>query len=216
MVREGLRMFLQLSKQVEIVGEADSGEAAIKLADGTTIDVMLMDLLMPGQYDGIAAIREIKSRHEQVRILALTSSEEPERMQGAINAGAIGYLQKDVSPDDLLGAIRQAAAGRTVLEAAALRAIQKATPLHRAADPQKLRSANAADESVRVDPLTPREQAVLEQMALGCSNKEIAGKLGITEKTVKVHVSHILSKLGVYDRTQAILAASRLGLVELK
>lgn len=116
MVREGLRAFLQLSSDMEIVAEVGTGAEAVELADSEAIDVMLMDLVMPGKYDGVAAIRKIAELHPDIHIIALTSFQEKDQMLGAIQAGAISYLQKDVSPEDLLSAIRQAAVGRTVLD----------------------------------------------------------------------------------------------------
>ncbi len=215
MVREGLRAFLQLSSDMEIVAEVGTGAEAVELADSEAIDVMLMDLVMPGKYDGVAAIRKIAELHPDIHIIALTSFQEKDQMLGAIQAGAISYLQKDVSPEDLLSAIRQAAVGRTVLDPAALTALRDlqdkagftAAPVHHG------RNTSASGLS---EPLTQREQDVLDALAKGMSNKEIAAELDIAEKTVKVHVSHILGKLGVYDRTQALLAASRIGLIQLE
>jgi two-component system, NarL family, response regulator LiaR len=215
MVREGLRAFLQLSSDIDIVAEVGTGAEAVELAESEAIDVMLMDLVMPGKYDGVAAIRSIAESHPDIHIIALTSYQEKDRMVGAIQAGAISYLQKDVSPEDLLTAIRQAAVGRTVLDPAALDALRSlqnesgssGTPVHHG------RNTSSAG---RQEALTQREQDVLEALAQGMSNKEIAAELGIAEKTVKVHISHILGKLGVYDRTQALLAASRRGLIQLQ
>jgi NarL family two-component system response regulator LiaR len=216
MVREGLRAFLQLSDDIEIVAEAGTGAEALEIAEAEHPDVMLIDLVMPGQYDGVAAIRHIAAKHPDIHLIALTSYQERDRMLGAIHAGAISYLQKDVSPEDLMAAIRQAAAGRAVLDPAALDALREAQSGavgHPPADPSS-RAAHQAGGLV--EPLTQREREVLEALAQGMSNKEIAAALGIAEKTVKVHVSHILGKLGVYDRTQALLAASRLGLIQLQ
>lgn len=210
MVREGLRAFLQLSEDIEVAGEAATGEDAIHLADAVRPDVMLMDLVMPGAMDGVAAIREITQRHSDIRIIALTSFQERDRTLGAIRAGAIGYLQKDVSPEDLVTAIRQAAVGRAVLDPVALDALRGGEPRRES----KPAGGGAADPYLR-QPLTQREQEVLQALAQGMSNKEIAAALGIAEKTVKVHISHILGKLDVYDRTQAVLAATRLGLVRM-
>jgi NarL family two-component system response regulator LiaR len=213
MVRQGLRAFLQLAKDIEVVAEGASGEEALSIAAEHTLDVVLMDLVMPGKLDGVAATRELRKRHPNLHIVALTSYQEADRMMGVIEAGALSYLQKDVSPEDLLGAVRQAAAGRTVLEPMALSAILKGpgrTAPDAEADPRWTGGAR-----VLVEPLTLREQDVLRALAEGLSNKEIAGELGIAEKTVKVHVSHILSKLGVYDRTQAIIAATKSGLIKL-
>jgi NarL family two-component system response regulator LiaR len=216
MVREGLRAFLQLSDDIEIVAEAGTGAEALEIAEAEHPDVMLIDLVMPGQFDGVAAIRQIAAKHPDIHLIALTSYQERDRMLGAIHAGAISYLQKDVSPEDLMTAIRQAAAGRAVLDPAALDALREAQSGavgHPSADAGSRAAQQAAG---LVEPLTQREQEVLEALAQGMSNKEIAAALGIAEKTVKVHVSHILGKLGVYDRTQALLAASRLGLIQLQ
>jgi len=204
-VREGLRSFLQLAEDIEVVAEAGSGREAIEVAQTIAVDVLLMDLVMQGELDGITATRQISREHPDIRILALTSFQDTPRMMSVIEAGAISYLQKDVSPDHLLNAIRQTAAGRTVLEPSALVELRRtsSTPDFKA-------------DSIRLlEPLTQREQEVLHALSNGLSNKEIASKLGIAEKTVKVHVSHILAKLGVYDRTQALLAAAKLGLVHL-
>jgi two-component system, NarL family, response regulator LiaR len=244
MVREGLRTFLQLSKQMEVVAEAESGPEACDKVEHTDIDVILMDLVMPGEFDGIEAIRVITSKKPQAKVIALTSFQDRERILGALDAGAIGYLQKDIRPDELLGAIRQAASGRTVLEAEALLALRQTGQQSLHSDPSGNHPTSSHISSERSDsnaistagvghtlcdtvqqgsgvleytePLTDREHQVLQSIAKGMSNKEIADYLGSAEKTVKVHVSHILSKLGVYDRTQALLVASRLGLVKIQ
>jgi two-component system, NarL family, response regulator LiaR len=221
MVREGLRAFLQLANDITIVAEAGTGAEAIELADTEELDVILMDLVMPGAVDGVRATREISKRHPQIRIIALTSFQEKDRMLGVIEAGALSFLQKDVSPEDLLSTIRQAAAGRTVLEPAALLALKDSRSGELSGESpgeSPMRGGVAAESGSSLgwmEPLTPREQEVLEAMAQGMSNKEVSAALGISEKTVKVHVSHILSKLGVYDRTQAILAASKRGLIQI-
>ncbi|WP_026961344.1 response regulator [Alicyclobacillus herbarius] len=210
MVREGLRVFLQLSEDIQVVGEAATGEVAVQLAGEVHPDVVLMDLVMPGACDGVATIREITRRHPDIRIIALTSFQERDRTVGAIQAGATGYLQKDVSPEDLVTAIRQAALGRAVLDPLALDALRGGGP--RSETPPVGEGTGAP--RLR-EPLTEREQDVLQALARGMSNKEIAAALGIAEKTVKVHISHILGKLDVYDRTQAVLTATRLGLIRL-
>jgi NarL family two-component system response regulator LiaR len=214
-VREGLRAFLQLSDDIEIVAEAGTGAEALEIAEAEHPDVMLIDLVMPGQFDGVAAIRQIAAKHPDIHLIALTSYQERDRMLGAIHAGAISYLQKDVSPEDLMTAIRQAAAGRAVLDPAALDALREAQSRAVGAA-TSVQGDRTHQSGGLVEPLTQREQEVLEALAQGMSNKEIAAALGIAEKTVKVHVSHILGKLGVYDRTQALLAASRLGLIQLQ
>jgi two-component system, NarL family, response regulator LiaR len=218
MVREGLRVFLQFAPDIEIVAEAGTGAEAIELCRSEQIDVVLMDMVMPGQYDGIAATKRIKSEHPEVRVIALTSFQDTDRTLAIIEAGAISYLQKDVNPDDLLSAIRQAAVGRTVLDPVAMSALMQSGAHEPQPSPALSRGSpqSVSGHSSLVEPLTVRETEVLEAMARGMSNKEIAAELCITEKTVKVHVSHILAKLGVFDRTQAVIAATKLGLIELK
>lgn len=197
-VRDGLKIFLEASQTVVVRFAVDSADQALTILSRELVDIVLMDLVMPGSMDGIAAIREIATNFPLVRVLALTSFQDTRRMRAALQAGAVGYLEKTVTPDDLLDAIIQVAAGKTVLEPRTLALL--------AEDP--------ATGVVR-SPLTRREQEVLVALGEGLSNKEIAARLAIAEKTVKVHLSHIFSKLDVYDRTQAILTAHRLGLLSL-
>jgi DNA-binding NarL/FixJ family response regulator len=194
-VRQGLRMFLALDSELEIVGEAADGAEALSLTRQLRPDVVLMDLLMPVM-DGITATAAIRHELPDTEVLALTSVLEDASVVGAVRAGAIGYLLKDTQADALCQAIKSAAAGQVQL-----------TP--RAA--ARLMQAVSAPESP-VD-LTERETEVLRLMARGQSNKQIAYSLHISEKTVKTHVSNILSKLGVQSRTQATLYAIRIGLV---
>lgn len=193
-VRNGLLTFLSASPKIHVVFEAATGEEALALLPSTPTDVVLMDLVLPGALDGIATIRAMRERYPEIRVIALTSFQETSRMRAAINAGAVGYLEKTIHPDDLLDALFQVARGQSVLDPDVLQAFIQ-PPLG--------------------DPLTAREKEVLEYLGQGLSNKEIAAKLSIKEKTVKVHVSHVLSKLDVYDRTQAILKAHHLGILEL-
>jgi DNA-binding NarL/FixJ family response regulator len=199
-VREGLRAFLELQDGLEVIGEAGDGEEALTLADKLQPDVILMDLVMP-KLDGVGAMRELRRRAPATRVIALTSFLDDERLLPAIQAGAAGYLLKDVRPQELARAIRTAYAGEAMLDpAAAARLVaavaQGATP--------------APSEQQR---LTRREQEVLELIAKGRSNKRIAFELGIAEKTVKAHVGRVLAKLGVADRTEAAVTAVREGLV---
>lgn len=194
-VRQGLRMFLGLDPELEVVGEAADGAEALHLARQLRPDVVLMDLLMPVM-DGITATAAIRKELPDTEVLALTSVLEDASVVSAVRAGAIGYLLKDTQADELCKAIKSAAAGQVQL-----------TP--RAA--ARLMQAVSAPESP-VD-LTERETEVLRLMARGQSNKQIAHSLHISEKTVKTHVSNILSKLGVQSRTQATLYAIRVGLV---
>jgi len=193
-VRQGLRMFLGLDPEIEIVGEAANGAGAVTLVDELRPDVVLMDLLMP-TVDGITATRAIRRAFPETEVIALTSVLEDSKVAEAIRAGAIGYLLKDTEADALCAAIKAAAAGQTQLSPAVTARL--------------LREAPPPEPS---EPLTERETEVLRLLAAGRSNKEIAAELVITEKTVKAHVSHILSKLGVASRTQAALHAVRTGL----
>ncbi len=194
-VRQGLRMFLGLDPELEVVGEAADGAEALRLARQLRPDVVLMDLLMPVM-DGITATAAIRSELPDTEVLALTSVLEDASVVGAVRAGAIGYMLKDTQADALCLAIKAAAAGQVQL-----------TP--RAA--ARLMQAVSAPESP--EELTERETEVLRLLAQGQSNKQIARNLQIGEKTVKTHVSNILSKLGVQSRTQATLYAIRIGLV---
>ena len=196
-VRQGLRMFLSLDPELEIVGEARNGAEGVLLAHELQPDVVLMDLLMPVM-DGVTAITTIRRELPEVELIALTSVLEDSLVFGAIRAGAIGYLLKDTEADELCKAIKAAAAGQVQLS------------------PQ---AAARLTREVRIpespESLTQRETEVLRLMSKGLANKEIAQELGIGEKTVKTHVSNILSKLGVLSRTQAALYAIQVGLVSV-
>ena len=194
-VRKGLRTFLSYDPELEVVGEAADGAQALNRARELTPDVVVMDLLMPGM-DGIAATAAIRRELPETEVLALTSVLEDASVVGAVRAGAIGYLLKDTQAEALCLAIKAAAAGQVQL-----------TP--RAA--ARLMQAISASESPEA--LTERETEVLRLLAQGQSNKQIAHSLNNTEKTIKTHVSRILSKLGVQSRTQATLYAIRTGLV---
>jgi NarL family two-component system response regulator LiaR len=195
-VREGLRILLSEESEIEVVGEASDGADSVKLAAALHPDVILMDLVMPGM-DGIQAMQGIRAVSPSSRVLVLTSFSDDQRVRDAIQAGAIGYLLKDVLKADLLQAIRAAAQGQPTLHPEAQRHLmrQMAVPAARS----------------RLDDLTARERDVLRLIARGQSNKEIAATLRVTEGTVKGHVSAILAKLGVADRTQAALYAVRHG-----
>jgi len=199
-VREGLRNFLALQDGLEIVGEASDGAEAIEQAQRLEPDVILMDLVMPG-LDGIGAMRQLRVRSPGSRVIVLTSFLEDERVLPAIQAGAAGYLLKNVAPAELARAIRAAHAGEAIIDPTAA-----ARLVHAIADDARSR----IEEPER---LTRRERDVLELIARGQSNKRIALELGISEKTVKTHVGHLLAKLGVSDRTQAALMAVEEGLV---
>ncbi len=194
-VRQGLRMFLGLEADLEIVGEAANGQQAVAQARALSPDVVLMDLLMP-EMDGIQAIRVIREEMPEVEVIALTSVLEDQVVYDAIRAGAIGYLLKDTEPEDLITAIRAAAAGQVQLSPQVTRRLM-----------QEVRAPENPEN------LTDREREVLQLLAEGLSNREISDRLVIGERTVKTHVSSILAKLGVPSRTQAALYAIRQGLV---
>ncbi len=194
-VREGLRMFLRRDPELAVVGEAGDGAEAVELSRELRPDVVLMDLLMPVM-DGIAATATIRSALPETEVLALTSVLESRAVVGAVKAGAIGYLLKDTHAPQLRRAIKAAAAGQVQL-----------SPQAAAYLLSEVRAPETAEA------LTERETEVLHLLAQGFSNKEIAQSLQIVEDTVKTHVRHILAKLGVQSRTQAVLCAMRLGLV---
>jgi NarL family two-component system response regulator LiaR len=198
-VRQGLRTFLELQEDIEVVGDVADGSAAVEAALARSPDVVLMDLLMPG-IGGVEAIRLIREQRPQARVLVLTSFQEDEQIFPAVRAGAAGYLLKDVEPQELVRAIRAAHEGEALLHpAVAARLMEEFASEH---------GRIAAESS-----LTDREQEVLELIGRGLPNKLIARELGIAEKTVKTHVSAVLAKLGVTDRTQAALYAMRNGLL---
>ena len=194
-VRRGLRMFLKQDPELEVVGEATNGAEAVHLARLLLPDIVLMDLLMPVM-DGITATATIRSELPDTEVLALTSVLEDASVVGAVRAGAIGYLLKDTDAEALCRAIKAAGAGQVQL-----------TPQAAA----RLMQVVSVPESPEA--LTERETDVLRLLAQGQANKQIARSLNIAEKTVKVHVSNILSKLGVQSRIQATLYAIRIGLV---
>ena len=196
-VRQGLRMFLSLDPEFDVVGEAPDGAQALKMARELQPDVVLMDMLMPVM-DGITATGHIRKEMPDTEVIALTSVLEDGAVVGAIKAGAIGYLLKDTQQEELLRAIKAAAAGQVQL------APQAAARLMR-----EVRAPDAPQA------LTDRETDVIKLLAQGKANKEIAMALVIGEKTVKTHVSNILLKLGVQSRTQAALYAAQNGIAEL-
>jgi DNA-binding NarL/FixJ family response regulator len=195
MVRTGLRSFLDLQPDMDVVGEAGSGEQALALLPRLRPDVVVLDLVLPGM-TGVEAARRMRQDHPEVKVVALTSFAGQDLVLPAVRAGVAGYLLKDVGAAELADALRAAHAG--------------GSPLH----PQVAATVMASVNSRPDDPLTVREREVLRLIARGLSNRLIARELSLAEKTVKAHVSAILSKLGVADRTQAALYAVRSGLVE--
>lgn len=192
MVRRGLATFLLVFDDMELVGEAENGLQAIQIATELVPDVILMDMVMPGM-DGATATRAIRQKFPQVQVIVLTSFKEGELIKNALDAGAIGYLLKDVSADDLARAIRAAHSGRATLSSEAAQVL--------------IETANQTP-APGFD-LTEREREVLRLMIEGLNNTQIAGKLTVSPSTIKSHVSNILSKLGVASRTEAVTLALR-------
>lgn len=197
-VREGLRTFLQLQDAIDVVGEASDGERAVAAAEHLRPDVVLMDLVMP-RMDGVRAMRELRRRLPSARVIVLTSFDDEGRLLPAIRAGAAGYLMKNVQPQELARAVRAAHAGQALLDPSVAARLVEAIATPPGQDGP--------------DRLTPRERQVLALIGRGLPNKLIARELGVSEKTVKTHVGHVLAKLGVADRTQAALHAVRAGLL---
>jgi two-component system, NarL family, response regulator LiaR len=196
MVRRGLATFLKVFDDLELAGEADSGAAAVQLCAQVKPDVVLMDMVMPDM-DGPTATRIIRQKFPQVQIMALTSFKEESLVQSALAAGAIGYLLKNISADDLAQAIRAAHAGRATLSPEAAQVL-----VHAASQPP-----------VPGLDLTERERTVLALMVEGLNNTQIAQQLVVSPSTIKSHVSNILSKLGVASRTEAVALAVRRKLI---
>lgn len=192
MVRRGLAAFLKVFDDLQLAGEAESGREAIELCADILPDVILMDMVMPDM-DGAAATRAIRQQFPHVQVIALTSFKEGDLVKNALEAGAIGYLLKDVSADELVRAIRAAHAGRATLSPEAAQALVE-TANHPPAPGQDL---------------TERELEVLALMVEGLNNTQIAGRLTVSSSTIKSHVSNILSKLGVASRTEAVTLALR-------
>jgi DNA-binding NarL/FixJ family response regulator len=193
-VRQGLRTFLDVLDDIEVVGEASDGASCVAATAELRPDVVLLDLRMPGS-DGVEALRGLRELGLPTRVLVITSFTEPTAVLPAVRAGAAGYVYKDIDPPALAAAIRSVHAGHVLLHP----------------DVARLLAGGTAPEGAQ---LTTREREVLAEVARGRSNREIARQLGLAEKTVKTHMSAILTKLGVQDRTQAALHAVRSGLVD--
>jgi len=194
-LREGLRSFLELQDGIEVVGDAADGAEAVELAQRLHPAVVLMDLVMPN-LDGVEAMRSLRDRVPDARVIILTSFIDDDRLLPAIRAGAAGYLLKNAEPQEIARAIRAADSGETLIDpSVAARLVERLTEVGRDDD--------------AFERLTPREREVLELLGRGFSNKRIANELGVAEKTVKTHVGNLLGKLGVADRTQAALYATR-------
>jgi len=201
LMRAGLKAVLSTDERIEVVGEAGDGRAAVQHARALRPDVVLMDIRMPGM-DGIAATREVLASSPEVRVAILTTFEDDDYLFGALHAGASGFLLKRTRPEELIAAIHTIGAGDSLLSPSVTRRV-----IERMAGPP----AVDTDAAARLDELTPREREVLELIAQGYSNGEIAEAFVIEESTVKTHVKRVLMKLGLRDRVQAVIFAYETG-----
>ena len=202
--REGLRTLLSTRPEIEVVGEAADGEEAVALVGALQPSVVLMDLRMP-RVDGIQATARIRDRWPSIPVLVLTTFDDDANLFGALRAGAAGYLLKDVSSETLVAAIQAAARGESFLQSTVTGRVVAAFA--------RLMESGGPKAEALVLPLSPREREILALLGTAASNKEIADKLNLAEGTVKNHVTNILTKLDVRDRTQAAIRARQLGLV---
>jgi NarL family two-component system response regulator LiaR len=198
-VRRGLRSFLKTFEDVLVIGEAASGEEALKHIEEWLPDVVVMDMLMPGGMDGLETIQRMRQIVPSAKIVMLTSYADDARVVAALRAGAIGYVRKEADPDLLLASVRAAAKGQSLLDPAVASAVMN----------ELMHGGKHNAE------LTEREQAVLRQLALGRTNREIAVALIVTEETVKTHVGNILTKLQLAHRTQVVIYALKKGMISL-
>ena len=203
-VRQGLRSYLESFGDIEIAGSAASGEEALGLLETSLPDVAVVDLLMPGGMDGFETIRRVRNRSPHTQVVVLSGYSDDARVLAALRAGAIGYVRKEADPEVLLAAVRAVARGQSTLDPALAQ-----TVLH------ELTRAVAASARAGPDALTPREEEVLRQLALGRTNRQIAEALIVGEETVKTHVGNILAKLRLAHRTQAMIYALKQGLVSV-
>lgn len=205
-VRQGLRMFIEMQEDMEVVGEGTNGIEAVELASRFSPDVILLDLTMP-QLDGVKATQRIMAQNPKARVLILTSFGEDDKIFPAIRAGAQGYLLKDIQPRDLVQAIRETYQGKAQLHPDIARRLMAVV-----SDVAPVQAEKPAAPSQDFHGLTDREREVLGLIAQGLNNREIAEKMVISEKTVKTHVSNLLDKLGLEDRTRAAIWALKHGL----
>jgi DNA-binding NarL/FixJ family response regulator len=212
LIRQGIRLLLEIEADIRVVGQAANGREALQQAQALHPDVVLMDVRMP-EMDGVAATRELSQRFPDIKVIILTTFEDDETVFEGLKAGARGYLLKDISSEEMADAVRKVAAGEALIQSRITsKVLTEFSRLASAIGRQASSKTGAVSNALPV-PLTEREQEVLQALAHGLSNREIAGQLVITEGTVKNHVSSLIEKLGVRDRTQAVLKGQELGLI---
>jgi DNA-binding NarL/FixJ family response regulator len=204
LMRDGLRTLLELEDDLKVIGEAEDGLSGVQVVEQLRPDVVLMDIRMPG-IDGVEATRRIRSRWPEARVVILTTFDDDATIFEGLRAGALGYLLKDVSGEELAEAVRKVAQGGALIEPSVARKVL--------AEFSRLSPAEATSPARLPEPLSAREQEILAGLARGLTNKEIALRLNLTEGTVKNYVTTILQKLGVQDRTQAALRAREMGIL---
>ena len=212
LIRQGIRLLLEIEPDIQVVGQAADGRAALEQVETLHPDVVLMDVRMP-EMDGLAATRLLSASHPEVKVIILTTFEDDETVFEGLKAGARGYLLKDISSEEMAQAVRKVAAGEALIQSRLTRKVlAEFSRLATATDRQSSVKGGPGAETLPVA-LTERELQVLQALTRGLSNREIAEHLVITEGTVKNHVSSLIDKLGVRDRTQAVLKAQELGLI---
>ena len=210
LAREGLRDMLADAPDIEVVGEATNGREALLLCSRLQPDLLMMDVRMP-EMDGLAATRELKQRHAQISVMMVTMHENPDYLLEALKAGAAGYVLKDAPRGEVVSAVRRVREGESALDPdLASRLLSRL-----ATEGNGRRGARSAEGGLGADALTPRELEVLKLMRLGRTNRQVAEELYISLGTAKNHVEHIIAKLGVSDRTQAVVRALEMGMLEL-
>jgi DNA-binding NarL/FixJ family response regulator len=212
LIRQGIRLLLEIETDIQVVGQAANGLAALEQVEALHPDVVLMDVRMP-EMDGVAATRALSVSHPEIKVIILTTFEDDETVFEGLKAGARGYLLKDISSEEMAQAVRKVAAGEALIEPRLTRKVLAEFSRLAAATDQQMPSKKGASLDLLPVPLTERELEVLRALAHGLSNREIAVQLVITEGTVKNHVSSLIEKMGVRDRTQAVLKGQELGLI---
>jgi DNA-binding NarL/FixJ family response regulator len=210
LIRQGIRLLLEIEADIQVVGQAADGLEVLQQVEATHPDVVLMDVRMP-KMDGVEATRQLAARFPEVKVIILTTFEDDETVFEGLKAGARGYLLKDISSEEMAEAVRKVAAGEALIEPRITRKVlAEFSRLATATDSHSTSTSKTDSPAIA---LTEREREVLNALAQGLSNREIAEQLVITEGTVKNHVSSLIDKLGVRDRTQAILKGQELGLI---